>query len=273
MNPYRMITCSTTAIVALATLLAATVFSRTVYAESIYSGGHGDIGAAYEIDEPNEFHLHLHAGAGAIVDGSPLIDEEEFHAEDVIIQVPTSSNIGRTAGVLGGSFEAYDFTGAGFNFLGTGVGDNLWVLMFDSADASYYGQPFMGLAAEEGFTPSQWSGSIQFQLSNFSGPGQLSVLSGAFSRRWDTFDNSFANDVINIGPGGHSHFYWAFTEPGTYQVEVTVQGTHNLHGLVTGTDTFTFHVVPEPGSLGLLGLGALGLVGFGARYRVRRGTR
>lgn len=238
-------------------------------AASVYSGGHGDLGVEYEDAEPNDFHVHAHIGAGAIVDGVPMVDEEEFHGDDIIIQVPNSANIGRTAGVLGGSFEAFDFTGAGFNFLGTGVGQNLWVLMFDSADASFYGQPFMGLAAEEGFVPSEWSGSIQFAMTGFSGPGNFSVLSGAFSRRWDTADASFANDVINVGPGGHSHFYWAFTEPGLYEVEVTVSGTHNTNGFVTGTDTFTFQVVPEPSSIAMLAMGAVGLIGFGARFRRR----
>jgi len=257
-------------LVGTAALAAAVLFLNgglLAQAASVYSSGHGDIGVEFEDDEPNEFHVHAHVGAGAIVDGFPLLDEEEFHPEDVIIQVPTSSNIGRTAGVLGGSFEAYDFTGAGFNFLGTGVGADLWVLMFDSADASFYGQPFMGLAAEEGIVPGNWSGSIQFAMTGFSGPGNFSVLSGAFSRRWDTADTSFANDVINVGPGGHSHFYWAFTEPGLYEVEITVSGTHNTHGFVTGTDTFTFQVVPEPSTIAMGALGAVGLVGFARRRR------
>lgn len=244
-------------------------FAASARAASIYSGGHGDMGVEYDEAEPNAFFVHVHLDSGAIVDGLPLPSSEEFLPGDVIVQVPASSNIGRTAGVLSGSFEPYDFTGASFDFLGAGVGEDLWVLMFDSADTSFYNQPFLGLGAEEGFVPSDWNGSIQYRLTGFSGPGSFSVLSGAFSRRWDTADASFANDAINVGPGGHSHFYWAFTEPGTYEVEVTVAGTHKVHGLVTGTDTFTFQVVPEPSSIALLTMGSIGLVGIVVRQRRR----
>ncbi|MGD9647332.1 MAG: choice-of-anchor M domain-containing protein [Pirellulales bacterium] len=241
-------------------------------AASVYTGGHGDMGVEYDADEdPNGFFVHLHVAAGAIVDGASLGDSEEFLPSDAIIQVPNSSNIGRTAGVLGGSFEAYDFTGAGFDFLGTAVGKPLWVLMFDSADASYYGQPFFGMGAEEGFVAADWSGSIQFALTGFSGPGDFAAMSGAFSRRWDTQDASFANDLINIGPGGHSHFYLAFTAPGTYEVELTVTGTHKVHGAVTGSDTFTFEVVPEASSLAMVAFGSVGLAAATWRRR-RRGN-
>ena len=256
------------AIPLIAALTLAWLHPASALAASVYTGGHGDLGVEYDADEePNGFHVHAHIGAGGMVNGAPLDDEAEFEPADLIIQVPNTSNIGRTAGVLGGSFEAYDFTGAGSNFLGTDVGDDLWVLMFDSADAAFYGQPFLGMAAEEGFTPSDWSGSIQFAMTGFSGPGNFSAMSGAFSRRWDTEDGSFANDLINIGPGGHSHFYLAFTAPGIYEVELTVTGTHKLHGLVTGTDTFTFEVVPEASSLVMLAIGSVGLVSVGRRRR------
>lgn len=245
-------------------------FAMPAIAASIYSGGHGDMGVAWDVSQPNDFFVHAHLGIGAIVDGTPLTSDEEYLPGDVIIQVPKSSNIGRTAGVLEGSFEPYNFTGASFDFLGADVGQNLWMLMFDSADASIYGMPFLGLAAEEGFSPGDWNGALQFKLTNINGPGNLSAMTGAFSRRWDTADGSFANDVINIGPGGHSHLYLAFTHPGIYEVELTVMGAHRTFGPVTGTDTFRFQVVPEPSSLGLFAIGSVGLVGVAVRKRARR---
>jgi len=228
---------------------------------AIYSGGHGDLGVEYDASEdPNGFFVHVHVHAGSIVDGAPLVDDEEYAGDEIIIRVPATVEFGRTTGVLQGSFEAYDFTTAAFDFLGTAPGERMWLLPFDSADAVFYGAPFLGIAAEEIGSPSQWVGAIAFRMTGFSGPGNLSVFTGAGTRRWDTQDGSFANDSLNVGAGGHSHFNWAFTAPGLYEVTVEAAGTHATHGAVSGTSTIFFQVVPEPSSLMLLGLGGAALV-------------
>lgn len=251
-------------------ILIALVNGRAT-AAAVYSAGHGDIGVEYDAGEdPNGFFVHLHAHAGTIVDGAPLDDDEEYTGGEAVVLVPNSTNIGRTAGEFGGSLESYDFTTPAFNFLGTPSGENLWVLMFDSADVDFYGGPFLGLAAEEGFTPGQWNGSLVFAMTAFSGPGNLALFTAAGTRRWDTQDGSFANDTVNVGPGGHSHFFWSFTAPGVYDVTVSVTGDHKTHGTVTGTDTFRFVVVPEPGSAALLIAGSVVACGYGLRRLGRR---
>lgn len=229
------------------------IHAASVSAASVYSGGHGDIGVAYE--GPSGFFVHVHAGTNAIVDGSPLPNDEEFAGPDVIIQVPGSAKIGRNHVTLDGSLEEYDFTAASYNFLGTGAGDNLWLVFPDSADSSSYGGPFLGLATEE-LLPGEWTGPAVFRLTGFSGPGEFSLFTSGGTRRWDTQDSNFANDTLNIGIGGHSHFFFGFTAPGIYEVEVTVTGNHIVDGPVMGTETFTFQVVPEPSSAVLLAIAA-----------------
>jgi surface-anchored protein len=238
----------------------------TARAAAIYSGGHGDLGVEYDPGEdPHAFHVHVHVHAGSIVDGAPLADDEEFDGGDVSVLVPASANIGRTSGTLMGSFEPFDYTTAAFDFLGTAPGERMWLLPFDSADASFYGTPFLGIAAEEIGSPSQWVGAITFKMTGFTGPGEVSVFTGAGTRRWDTADGSFANDSLNIGAGGHGHFNWAFTAPGIYEVQVEVSGTNSIHGAVSGSGLLMFQVVPEPSSLLLLVLGGASLVWRGRR--------
>ncbi len=170
--------------------------------------------------------------------------------------------------------------GSQWDFLGTGAGQNIWVLPQVQDPNLIFG----GMAAEEidpgtfdtyaltdprvnngNPTNGEW---IHIRLRDVSGPGHFSVW------QTDTFGSpvvwmsSFANgidstDFALLMPGGHIHFNWGFTEAGFY--DVTIEFEALLNGDVTrsGEYTYTFvvHAIPEPATIisMLAGGGMLGL--------------
>lgn len=249
----------------------------------IYSGGHGDIRANWNpATSPNLFTLVLHAEAGAIMDGIPLAATTDYAANAFVFQVPATANLGRiqnTTAFWGGNTSppnnGYNFSTSVYDYTGTAVGDPLWVLSSNQADTIHYGTPWIGLGAEP-TGATGWSGNlIYFRLTSFSfdgsaygsSGGQFSASTPSGSRRWDTADGSFANDSYSVGAGSHTHPRFYFTEPGTYSVGITVTGTHTTFGVVSGTEVFTFQVVPEPGSCVLAIAGCLAAAGGMLRRR------
>lgn len=253
----------------------------------IYSGGHGDIRANWNpATSPNLFSLVLRADPGAIIDGTPLTAAAEYAADSFVFRVPATANLGRiqnTTAFWGGNTSppnsGYNFSTSTYNYLGTAVGNPLWVLSSNSADAAHYGTPWIGFGAEPtGLTG--WVGNlITFRLTSFAFDGsaygatggQFSLSTPTGSRRWNTADGSFANDSYSVGAGLHDHPRLYFTEPGSYSVGITATGTHTTYGVVSGTEVFTFQVVPEPGSCSLAIVGGLAVAGGLLRRRVPRG--
>lgn len=233
----------------------------------IYSGGHADIRANWNpTTSPNVFALVLHAERGAIMNGVPLAATTDYAANAFVFLVPATADLGRiqnTTAFWGGNTSppnnGYNFSTSTYDYTGTGVGEPLWVLSSNQADTIHYGTPWIGLGAEP-TGATGWSGNlIYFRLTSFAfdgsaygtSGGQFSASTGTGSRRWDTADGSFTNDSYSVGAGSHTHPRFYFTEPGTYSVGITVTGTHTTYGAVSGTEVFTFQVVPEPGSCGL----------------------
>jgi surface-anchored protein len=67
----------------------------------------------------------------------------------------------------------------------------------------------------------------------------------------------------------HDHYYWAFSQVGTYQLNFRAEATILTSGLPTSTiSTFTFTVVPEPSTWVLAGAGVV-VAGFAARRKTR----
>jgi surface-anchored protein len=206
---------------------------------ALYTSGHGDFGVAYEA---GDFHFHFHAD-GATVDGS-VTGDVEYDIPDVTVIASTSSSL-----VLPIDFPA----------LGANTGQTIWVL----PEVQDPDLPFLGLATEE-LELSEW-GNITFTLGNVTSPsgnGEFALWqSGSFGEvllRMSTADPG--NDSLILPPGSHAHYNWGFTEAGTWQIEMTVSGTHVTDGFQSSTETLTFHVVPEPASALLGGLGMLGLL-------------
>lgn len=130
--------------------------------------------------------------------------------------------------------------------------------------------PFIGIGAEEIADGTFVGDSLTLKLTGLTGP--------AGSRFWlyrtDAgnplggsellLDSNDLSKSFTIDAGSHSHANWAFDQPGEYGL--TLEWTANtvpspgLEAVVTASDTFTFVVAPEPGTLmAALGAGALSL--------------
>lgn len=242
-------------------LVLALAGAGTALAQNNYTSGHGDIGIAYE--EDGTFFLHGHLGSNAVVDGMTLggPDGEEFEPEDFTTVVPESEEIVVPPG-LGTTF---------YSGTGTSAGDSLWIL----PQSEKPGVPFLGFATEE-LVSGEW-GNITFTLGSVFSPSGTGHFSAWQSGTFGGFNFFFStnneagtvngNNTIILPTGTHSHYNLGFTEPGVWEVELTVSGTHVDDGFKSDTGTFNFNVVPEPGSALLLMAGGAGLALIRRRRR------
>lgn len=220
----------------------------------LYTEGHADIGVAYEEDEGFVLHYHLHAGA--VLDGAPIGEDEEYAPDEILAALPdgTKNTIGANA------------------MIGTTVGNpDVWVL----PQVQQTGVPFLGFGTEE--LGPEWS-NITFTLdavASPSGSGNFSLWStGTFGN--PTFYFSTANpsgtangaNTLVVPPGTHGHYNLGFTEAGRWEITLTAMATHPEYGFVSDTKTYSFAVaaVPEPTTYGLA-MGALLLGACAARRR------
>lgn len=223
-----------------------------VKAQSIYSGGHGDIGLVYE---NGSLIPHWHLDAGGIVNGMPLSESAEYEPADLVA-------------VIGGMRGA---TPGAASYLGVATGTPIYV-----GGSSAY-QPNLGFGAEE-LEVDDWLNPITVTLTDWTLPsgGDFALYSGN-NVFLSTYDPSTANfnglgeNVFQILAGSHGHFTFGFTAPGYYELTLEFSGTHTADGLVKGSGTYGFQVIPEPSTYALLALSGAGLAWLGARRHLHSG--
>ena len=233
--------------------LAISAFAASSAAHGqLWTAGHGDLGIEYLGN--GDFGPEWHLG------------EDN---ETVIID-----GVSQTLGVAGQGFDTDKLTaqtdrtetrptGAAWNFTGAADGETLYVFP-QTEDPTV---PFLGIGTEE-LDPANWSTDLTYNLTSFSGPGTFSLYTtdpfGAPTMSLTTNGGLFGS--LSQAAGTHEHYNWAFTEIGTYKLTFGVSATHDTDGLVTGAETFTFSVVPEPSAFaGIAGLFVLAAVGLRRR--------
>lgn len=229
-----------------ATALAALTASAS--ASSIFTGGHGDFAVGFHEGE-FEFGYHLgEEGDTAIVDGM-VVTDREYEADELIVQVTEQLLVapGTDANLLNGT--------------GTTVGSLIYLISQDSDGIS---GPILGVGTEELEQPTgvTWS-DVTYTLNSSTGPGLFSLFLTDAGVPTFGISEALAIDSFTFPAGGHDERNWAFTQPGTYELNFTAEATRtDMTGSVpfSATETFTFQVIPEPSSALLLAGSALGLL-------------
>jgi len=242
-----------------AALLAAALSLTPASAQAIWNSGHGDLGIGYD-GTALDPHVHLHTGA--VVDGTPLVADDEYAPGGARPVIAFSKGQARA-------------TGAQWNFLGVNANDTVWT--FPAIEDLTL--PYIGFGAED-LLAADWTQPFTITLTGLAGSGALAM--GQFSAyttdifgfptgNIQTFDGISASDVVNLDAGDHLHFNFAFTQPGIYEATFLIEGVHAVDGAKSASATYTFEVaaIPEPSSYAALaGLASLGLVALRRRRRV-----
>lgn len=213
----------------------------------LWTGGHGDLGIGYADEEiPGEFELepHWHLGEGN---------------ESVTLDGATGP-----LGADGAEYEPSDITPV-TNLLQSIGGSPYYV--FPATENPTV--PFIGFGTEE-LSAGDWTGSLTLSLTGTSGPGSFFLFdAGAFGAVSTLMDSSdgFGSDSISLAPNTHTHYTWAFSQTGSYDLTFQVTGDHVSDGAQSASATYSISVVPEPSTAGLL-LGAAALALTVARRRL-----
>lgn len=224
------------------TLAAVSLFGLSNLSAVTLSTGDVDIGIAFE---GGLFDLHVHDEA----------TDTEYEPGDVLLE----------AGV--GALTVVP-AGPEFAFLGA-AGSPIWVL----PQTEIPGVLFLGLGSEEIADGTFLNNEFTLRLTGLTGPGNFFLYGvdglGNVTKYFDSTDGFGPGDSITLTTGGHEHFNWAFTAAGAYGV--TLQASAQLPDftpVLSNAVTYNFAAVPEPGVVGLLGLGLGALL-----LRLRRASR
>jgi surface-anchored protein len=138
-----------------------------------------------------------------------------------------------------------------FSFLGN-PGDPVWILP-QTQDPDLL---WLGWNTEDISTGTFVGNSVTWRLKGVSGPGDFSLFTtgqfGVPTVRFNSGDGITGADAMNVSIQSHAHGNWAFTAPGTYQVDFELLGTlvSGNQPVTTGDVTYTFDVqAPSVGGL------------------------
>ena len=105
------------------------------------------------------------------------------------------------------------------------------------------GVPWLGWNTQDSQLISQASGPITMSLSDFSGPGSMSVfLSGNFGSAGEKVFDSTSRGSFEIPLNTHQHSNWVFTAEGEYNVQLTFTIPLKSGETVTTSGTLHFSV-------------------------------
>ena len=219
------------------------VNAGTALGVTTLSDGHIDV---FEVHydssvSPTEFALHIH----------DHVSETHFEPAEVILQVNESSYFASPAGLV------------------SILGASAYILpATQEADMLYGGVSAAGPSGV--FQNNRFK--IQMVSAGSANPGNFSMYrfsgAGALQVGLQSIGGSVSVNEVTIPIGGHEHWNWGFSAPGTYTFEFQGLGVKSADFsiLETARELFTFNVIPEPSSSTLLLIGLVGWVA--ARKRI-----
>ncbi|MDZ4850703.1 MAG: choice-of-anchor M domain-containing protein [Pirellulaceae bacterium] len=221
--------------------------SQQAVSGMLYTGGHGDIGIGYELDDPlnpnspRNLFPHWHLGVGALIAGLPAISDQEFKPQEITAVVPLTSKFTNPGGPT-------------WNFLGGSPNSDVYFLSQNNSPSIEI--PFLGLASDE-LDAAEWNALTWSINLPQTAPGAFSIFSNGIFGPNVAYSSTLGISSFQTSVGSHNHFNLAFTQPGFYDLEFSITGTHATDGNKTSNGTFQFFVgdvssIPEPNSILLI---------------------
>jgi len=116
------------------------------------------------------------------------------------------------------------------------------------------------------FTADRTSDAVSFMFNQWdfvNGGGTITLTAEYLDSQGDTIKSQIVTDTANPGPDRNTYFAWE--APSIAAVSFTRSG--DVRSNLNTFDDFGFTIIPEPGSLALMGLGGLLMLGRGRRAR------
>lgn len=223
--------------------------------ENLFTQGHADIAVHYE--GGTELELGYELGSNAVINGVPVGATTEVGADYLTAVIPNAS------------FSRFDGGVAGLP--GVFGSNTFWYVSQPNPGA--VAAPWIGIGAEEISTGIFVGETIGMSLKSVvSAPqdGEFIIYRtriGGFDVFIDT-QNLGATNSLSVPVASHRHFYFGFSQPGTYLLEFEAVGNLIGGGQATGSAVYAFNVVPEPSAWMSMSI-ALVSIGFARRYRRR----
>jgi len=229
-------------------MLTIASWTITSPAATILSSGHADVfEAEYEVVEGvPELHLGVHT------------DDGHFEPGDVLLQVKSAAH--RSTDGLPTPIISI-------------LGSNAWILPSDLEEAETLGVLEAGVARAPGF-PDTKAVTFTMVAAGASNPGNFVLFTGTGGIRLSATGSTIGTGSFTL-TASHLHWNWGFSESGIYTFDMQASYVDPLAGeLLSPVETYTFQVVPEPGTWALAGGVAVAAIGFARRmYRGGRGQR
>jgi surface-anchored protein len=208
------------------------VLAPAASALTVLDDEHGDIGVSYS--GAGGWDLHVHDET----------NDAEYEPEEALLYVSALTKTVRPGG-------------SQWDFLGVNAGADLWILpTVETTDVLY-----LGVGGEETDAGIFVNDRMDLFMRGVRGPGHVSVYTlDGFGTPTVLFSsaNGFSNaDLLPVFAQGHSHFFWAFTATGLYEVDLEASGSLVGGGTTSsGIATYNFGVeaVPEPTTMAALAL-------------------
>lgn len=115
------------------------------------------------------------------------------------------------------------------------------------------GVPWIGVNTQHPSLSEKTQGPTTFALTSFSGPGRVEVfefgraLTPAIGEVWFSGVDGTASGSHSVDQNTHVHPNWIFTEPGRYQLRITMMPQTKDGSQLSGSTTLTVDVGSESG--------------------------